>query len=160
MHTRRPLSTLTKRLAAAVLAGSALLGAVPASAQICTQDFWPEHLELQEVAAQGGSWVGGPAGPGPVPTLRFRLDAGCAEVMAPGWDWMSIVESPEIEDSYEGSVSRRSADGVEVVDIRFRFMNSPEGVKYLEYETWHLSAEDRRWGNEPTYRSGTLKHRR
>lgn len=156
MLGRRPLRNITGRLAAAFIALSATVGSVPASAQICGFDL-AQHEALSDAAALGGSWVA--EGRGQVPTLRFRLRAGCAEVSAPGWDWMALSESPEIEGSYVGSVSRRSASGLlEVVDLRFRFAGGP-GAAWIEYETWHFSPADRALGSEPYYTTGTLFHR-
>ena len=153
MLTRRPLKNVTGKLAAALIGLSATIGAVPASAQICGLEL-AQNEELADAANRGGAWVG--AGSGQVPTLLFRVRGGCVEVSAPGWGWMPLTENPDIEGSYEATVSRRGANGLmEAVDLRLRFAGGPE-VGWIEFETWLFANGNR---SNPKHTYGTLFHR-
>ncbi|MET0342618.1 MAG: hypothetical protein ABW252_16555 [Polyangiales bacterium] len=152
------MRTRQGNVAAGLVVVSAMVGSVPASAQICGSSL-AQHEALAEAALRGGSWVGAASG-GLVPTLRFRLRAGCAEAFAPDWDWMALSDNPELDGAYEGSVGRRSTSGLlEVVDLRFRFAGGA-GSTWIEYELWSFSPEDRALGRPPRYTRGTLSHRR
>ncbi|MET0340192.1 MAG: hypothetical protein ABW252_04290 [Polyangiales bacterium] len=128
-------------------------GTVVERAPICGFEL-SQRSALADAALRGGSWVG--EGEGLVPTLRFRVQRnGCAEVLAPGWPWMAISDSADVDGAFEGSVSRLSANGLlEVVDLRFRFTDGA-----LAYELWAFSSEDRDARRPARYTTGTLRHR-
>ena len=157
MLTRRPLKKLFGPLAAGFIVTAAMLGSVPANAQVCGANLSVQNPSLADAAALGGSWAGSSATE--VPPLRFRVRAGCAEVSALGWGWVGLMESPEVEGSYEATLSRRSASGlIEVLDLRFRFAGGA-GTSWIEIESWYHSPEVRNLGGKPRYLQTTLFHR-